>query len=131
MSYCPKCGAEVDEGMSFCPKCGASLKIGQTPTETVPSRPPRRDEKAEKQEKREKEEKSEKTEKHEKHEFGLIGGLVGGLILILLGIMAFLSMSGLLSRGVEWATFLLLIGTVIIVAAIYGAVAAKRRHPDT
>jgi uncharacterized Zn finger protein (UPF0148 family) len=125
---CPKCGAEVNESMSFCPTCGASLKIGQTPAETVPSQPPRRDEKAEKHEK---EEKSEKGEKHEKREFGLIGSLVGGLILILLGIMAFLRMTGLLRRGVEWAAFLLVIGTIIIVVAIYGAVAARRRCPET
>ena len=25
MPYCPKCGAEHDEGASYCPKCGADL----------------------------------------------------------------------------------------------------------
>jgi uncharacterized membrane protein YvbJ len=128
LPYCPKCGAEVDESVSFCPRCGASLKMGQTPAERVPSRPVRRDEKAEKYEK---EEKSEKAEKHEKREFGVIGSLVAGLILILLGILAFLRMSGLLRAGVEWAAFLLVIGTIIIVVAVYGAEAARHRYPET
>jgi uncharacterized membrane protein YvbJ len=128
LPYCPKCGAEVNESLSFCPRCGASLKTGHTPAETVPSRPVRRDEKAEKYEK---EEKSEKAEKHEKREFGVIGSLVFGLILILVGIIAFLSMSGLLHGRVEGAMFLLVIGTMIIVVAIYGATAARYRHPKT
>jgi uncharacterized membrane protein YvbJ len=129
LPYCPKCGAEVDEDVSFCPRCGASLRMGQTSAQTVPSRPVRRDEKAEKHEKQEKSEKSEKAEKHEKSEFGVIGSLVFGLILILLGILAFLRMSGLVHGGVEGATFLLVIGAIIIVVAIYGATAARYRHP--
>jgi uncharacterized membrane protein YvbJ len=134
LPYCPKCGAEVDESLSFCPRCGASLKIGQSPAETVPSRPVRTDEKAEKHEKEEKSEKSEKNEKaekHEKREFGVIGSLVLGLILILLGILAFLRMSGLVHGGVEGAAFLLVVGAMIIVVAIYGATAARYRHPQT
>ena len=131
MPYCPKCGGEVDENMNFCPKCGASLRIGQVPTEAAPARAPQRDEKAEKHEKHEKEEKGEKAEKHEKGEYGLIGPLVGGLILVLIGTMAFLRMSGLLKGETQWAAFLLVIGTIIIVAAIYGATTATRRHPKT
>jgi predicted lipid-binding transport protein (Tim44 family) len=125
---CPKCGAEVNEDMSFCPKCGASLRIGQTPSAAALPRAHARDEKAEKQEK---EEKTEKTEKHEKGEYGLIGPLIGGLILIFLGIMAFLQLSGLLRGQAAGATFLLVIGTIIIVVAIYGAATATRRHPRT
>lgn len=33
MSYCPKCGAEVDKDDSFCPKCGSSLKEAEIKTE--------------------------------------------------------------------------------------------------
>jgi uncharacterized membrane protein YvbJ len=128
LPYCPKCGAEVDESASFCLRCGASLKIGQVSAETVPSRPVRRDEKAEKYEK---EEKSEKAEKHEKREFWVIGSLVTGLILILLGIIAFLRMSGQLRGGAGGAAFLLVVGTIVTVVSIYGVVTARHRYPDT
>jgi len=40
--------------------------------------------------KTEKREKSEKAEKHEKREYGYIGPLIGGLILIAVGLMAYL-----------------------------------------
>lgn len=28
MAFCPKCGAQVEEGTPFCPKCGAALNGG-------------------------------------------------------------------------------------------------------
>lgn len=129
MSYCPKCGAKVREKMAFCPKCGAALKIEQPPTEAAPAPAPYRDEKTEKHEKGEKGEKREKTEKYEKREFGFIGPLIGGLILIVLGLMSYLQVSGLLERQVASAFIIIFIGIIIIVVAIYAAMLAARRHP--
>ena len=36
MSYCPKCGNEVNETMAFCPHCGTALK-GPPTDQTAPS----------------------------------------------------------------------------------------------
>jgi uncharacterized membrane protein YvbJ len=122
MSYCPKCGAEVREEMSFCPKCGAPLKAAPAPAETRPGEY-RRHEKAEKSE------KQEKGEKHEKSEFGFLGPLIGGLILIFLGIAIYIRIAGMHEETIVWASFLLLVGVIIIVAALYGAFVLTRRHP--
>ncbi len=127
MSFCPKCGNKVTEDMVFCPKCGASLKAEQ-PT-AQPARPPTY--RHEKDEKSEKGEKREKSEKREKHEYAFIGPLIGGLILIFLGAMAYLSIANVVQRRVWIALFFILIGIVIIFGAIYGAMLASRRHPKT
>lgn len=123
MSYCPKCGTKVSEEMAFCPKCGAPLKAEKPPTEASPTG--YRSEKAEKAEKHEKQEKGEKTEKHEKREFGFVGSLIGGLILIFFGLMSYLQVTGFLGKEVAGASFLILIGIIIIIGVIYAA----RRHP--
>jgi uncharacterized membrane protein YvbJ len=130
MSFCPKCGDKVTEDMVFCPKCGASLKAEQ-PTAQVARPPTYRHEKDEKSEKGEKREKREKSEKREKHEYAFIGPLIGGLILIFLGVMAYLSIANVVERRVWGALFFILIGIVIIFGAIYGAMLASRRHPKT
>jgi len=124
MSYCPKCGSKIDEEMAFCPKCGAPLKTAQAPT---PPRPTyyHRDEKAEK------DEKNEKQEKHEKHAYGFFGPLVGGLILLFLGLAFYLDITGTVRREVMWAFFFVVIGIIVIIGAIFGAMAASRRHPKT
>lgn len=124
MSYCPKCGTKVSEEMAFCPKCGAPLKAEKPPTEVAPPAEYRR-EKAEKAEKHEKVEKREKTEKYEKREFGVIGPLVGGLILIFLGLMFYLQVTGFLGWEILWAFFFVIVGIIIIIGAVYAA----RRHP--
>jgi len=124
MSYCPKCGAKVDEDMAFCPKCGAPLKVEQPPAEAKPAPAPRRYEKAEK---REKGEKREKTEKHEKREFSFMGPLIGGLILIFLGLMSYLQITHFIGREIAGALFLILIGIIIIVVGLV----AVMRHPKT
>jgi uncharacterized membrane protein YvbJ len=125
MPYCQKCGTEVSEEMTFCPKCGASLKV-EKPVEAAPAPAPKKTEKAEKHEK---EEKREKAEKREKREFGVIGPLIGGLILILLGLMLYLQVTGFLQRGVAGALFLITLGIIVIVAGLYAATTAARRHP--
>jgi cation transport ATPase len=137
MPYCPKCGNQVDENMTFCPRCGAPQKSGAAqaaqpqapPTGPVPTYR-RRDEKSEKNEKNEKNEQREKNEKQEKGEHGFIGWLIGGLVLIIIGIFSLLQASGYL-RGANWAFVLVLIGIVIIIAAVYLASVAKKRSPQT
>ncbi len=133
MSYCPKCGAKVLEEMAYCPKCGAPLKVEKPPTEAAPPARyrPEKAEKGEKAEKREKEEKEEKTEKHEKREFGVIGPLIGGLILIFVGLMFYLAVTGYLRWQTIWPLFLVIIGIIIIIGAVYAAMTATRRNPKT
>jgi cation transport ATPase len=133
MSYCPKCGGEVDETMVFCPRCGASLK--GAPVSPVPPATPHRprDEKAEKnekQEKREKDEDAEKREKNEKGEQGFVGFLIGGLILITLGLFSLLQFTGIYTSGESWAVMLLIIGVIIIIGAIYVVLIARKHSPQ-
>ena len=130
MVYCPKCGNEVDDAMAFCPRCGAPLKAA-APVQAAPA--PQRNEKAEKGEKQEKHEKQEpeKGEKHEKGEYGFVGWLVGGLILILIGFFALLQISNVITSGISWAVILLIIGVLVIVAAVYFAGMARKHSPHT
>ena len=135
MSYCPKCGSKIDEGMSFCPKCGAPVNIAQGPT--APGAPTastrreyrRREKDEEKSEKGEKHEKEEKGEKGEKGEAGFLAPLVGGLILVFLGVVWWLSRTTNFDIRMLWALFLVMIGIVVIIAAIYGAFVLRKRHP--
>jgi Flp pilus assembly protein TadB len=140
MSYCPKCGAKITEEMTFCPNCGASLKAVQPAQAAQPTAPRRekeeKGEKGEKQEKREKEtrdqwEKREKGEMHEKRQYGFAGPLIGGLILIFFGLMLFISLTTSVGWGILWAFFVVVIGIIIIIGAIYAATMASRRHPRT
>jgi hypothetical protein len=130
VSYCPKCGNKIEEGMSFCPKCGAALNV-----ERVTAAPPQVrpapygwDEKTE--EKSEKHEKREKGEKHEKREYGFIGPLIGGVILLFIGMGIYLRLTGY-NSDVVGALFFVFIGVLVIAGGIYGAVVAGRRHPRT
>jgi hypothetical protein len=131
MVYCPKCGNEVDENMTFCPRCGAPLKAAAAPVQAAPA--PQRNEKAEKGEKQEKHEKQEpeKGEKHEKGEYGFVGWLVGGLILILIGFFALLQITNIITSGISWAIVLLIIGAIVIIAAVYFASMARKHSPST
>jgi uncharacterized membrane protein YvbJ len=131
MVYCPKCGNEVDENMTFCPRCGAPLKAAAAPVQAAPA--PQRNEKAEKGEKQEKHEKQEpeKGEKHEKGEYGFVGWLVGGLILILIGFFALLQITNIITSGISWAIVLLIIGAMVIIAAVYFASMARKHSPST
>jgi hypothetical protein len=128
MSFCPKCGNKITEDMVFCPKCGAPLKVEQQAS-AQPSRPPAY--RHEKEEKREKGEKGEKAEKREKHEYAFIGPLIGGLVLIFIGLTAYLSISGMVERRIWGAMLFIIIGLLIIIGAAYGAMLASRRHPRT
>lgn len=129
MSYCPKCGSKVEEGMGFCPKCGAPLNVETVAKVTPETRPAyRRDEKTE--EKSEKHEKNEKSEKHEKNEYGFMGPLIGGVILLFIGAALYLGTTGY-NVAILWALFFVLIGVLIILGGIYGVIMAGRRHPRT
>lgn len=130
MSYCPKCGNKVDDTMVFCPRCGASLKDIPSGQAVPPPQPYPRDEKREKDERNEKQEKHESREKQEKGERGFVGYLIGGLILITIGLFSVLQISNPGMFGAQsWALMLLVIGTIIIIGAIYVAMTARRRSP--
>jgi cation transport ATPase len=139
MPNCPKCGAKVTEAMSFCPSCGSSLKVAQPVVQApapaapapAPTPQPHREEKHEKQEKEEKHEKGEKTEKHEKRQYGPIGPIIAGIVLIALGLIAYLSITLNLPQNLLWAWFFIVVGITIVLAALYAAVMASRRHPPT
>jgi uncharacterized membrane protein YvbJ len=124
--YCPECGKEVSEEEKFCPNCGTNLR-----PERLPARPARAEkmEKREKEEKREKSEKTEKEEKHEKEEVSPVIPLAGGLIIVLIGAMFLLDSAGVLSLQEIWPYFVVIVGLIIIIAAIYGGMIAYKRSP--
>ncbi len=136
MSYCPKCGNEVNENMVFCISCGASLKTSSSDqprqSSPTPAQPINRsDERSEKNEKQEQQHPT-KGEKHTKGEAGFIVYLIGGLILITVGLFSVLEISGYFNSadsGQSWAIMLLIIGVIIIVGAIYVFVFARKHSP--
>jgi len=138
MPNCQKCGTKVTEAMNFCANCGTNLKPTPQPVQAAtPSPPPAPapmpawQEKHEKHEKEEKHEKTEKTEKHEKRQYGPIGPIIGGIILIVLGVFFYLMMTMQIDPRMAWALFFIVIGIAIILAVIFGAGMASRRHPPT
>lgn len=122
MPYCPRCGKEVAQDTKFCHNCGADLRPGGRPTADAGVG------RAEKSEKEEKGEKSEKEEKHEK-EGSPIGALVGGLILIFIGVTFYLTTTSVISVREAWPYFLVFLGLVIIIIAVYVLVTAPKRNP--
>jgi len=130
MPFCHKCGSEIKEEDSFCPQCGATLKAGiPRPPERYRSEKAEKQEKSEKHEKEEKMEKGEQPEKYEKKEFGILGPLIGGVILILVGFMIYLTVTGILEMRSIFPIFLIIIGGIIIIGVAIGAVVAGRRSP--
>ena len=118
MPYCPKCGNEVTGEMQYCPKCGASLRAQAVTRETH-----------EKHEKQEKQEKGEKAEKHEKGETSSYWALIAGLIILAIGAVSLTATFFDIRDPWRGAFFLVAIGIVIIIVAIYGTVTASRRSP--
>lgn len=132
MPYCPKCGLEVKEEMTFCPRCGASLKTKESmPAEQYKGEKTEKQEKQEKQEKNEKNEKGEQQEKYEKQQYGILGPLVGGLILILVGVMFYLSLIGVFTLSSIFPFVLIIIGAIVILGVLIGSLMAKGRNPET
>jgi len=116
--------------MTFCPRCGAPLKV-EAQAQAAPAATQQRKEMAEKGEKQEKQE-PEKGEKHEKGRFGFVGFLIAGVVLVLLGIVAYYDVTvGLPSSQLTGPVMLLIIGIVIIIVGIYVTTMAKRRNPQT
>jgi uncharacterized membrane protein YvbJ len=130
MLYCPKCGFEVSEDMTFCPQCGATLKVTEArPPERYRSEKTEKEEKHDSHEKEEKMEKGEKTEKYEKQEYSVLGSLFGGFILIIVGIMFYLTVTGVLNLSSIFPFFLIIIGAIVILGVLIGALSARRKHP--
>ena len=145
MPNCPKCGNEVTDEMDFCPKCGTALKVtsaqdfeksakefgermaqkgrefGERMSERARLRAERREERYE---------KYEKSEVHEKHEFVFVGPLIGGIILIFIGLLIYLQVTGALNVVFIGALFIIVIGVLIIAAGIFAATMMRRRHPS-
>ena len=136
MTYCHKCGSEIKEENSFCLQCGADLKAGE-PRASMSHMPPKRyrSEKTEKQEKTEKNEKEEKMEKggqqekYEKQEFVILGPLIGGVILIIVGFILYLTVSGVINLRSLFPVFLIIIGAIVIFGVIIGVIIAKGKNP--
>ncbi len=86
-AFCPKCGAPRDAEAAFCSKCGTSFTPSAgTSVSPMDWREQKRQWKAQRRS-----EKSEKGEKHEKGGHGsLVGPIIGGGVLILIGILAYL-----------------------------------------
>ncbi len=124
MSYCPKCGNKVEETMVFCPHCGTSLKGAATSSQAEPAQ-------SSKNEKEEKNQNPEKSEKHEKGEYSFIGYLVGGSILITIAVFALLDLTHPSNSAQDLAAMLLIIGVIIIIAAVFVAFTIWKRGPST
>jgi hypothetical protein len=90
-----------------------------------------RNEKAEKGEKQEKNQhqQPEKGEKHEKGEFGFVGFLIAGLVVVVIGVVAFLRVTGAIAGGWESPLTLLVIGFAIIIVGLYVAMARRHNPP--
>ena len=135
MPECKNCGAKVREDMSFCPNCGAPLRQAPAPQPSAsaqaPAPPPSPPIKYEKEEKHE---KGEKGEKHEKGGYGWLGPLIGGVILIIIGLVSYLELTNVLTpltRQMLWAFFIIIVGVLLLLGAIYAMSTARRRYPRT
>lgn len=136
LPYCHKCGSEIKEEASFCPQCGVGLKAGipqpSTSSDYFRNEKGEKQEKNEKNEKNEKEEKMEKgeqQEKYEKKEYDILGPLIGGIILIFVGFMFYLAVTGMFSFSSIFPIFLIIIGAIIILGVAIGALIANKRNP--
>ena len=134
MPHCPKCGSEVSQEMAFCPKCGAPLTTQRREDWREELRARREEWRQQRREWRrqrsevEKSEKGEEWEKTEARHYMFSGPLIGGLVLVILGIMFYFFITNGLGLEMLAALFFVLIGVVVIVAAVYGAVVLERRH---
>jgi uncharacterized membrane protein YvbJ len=135
LPYCPRCGTETSEEMTFCPKCGQSLKAQQVSAWREQWRESRREWRERRRELREQrkdtqdhyyEENWEKTER----ERGVIEPLIGGVFLIFLGLLFYYTITGTLTGDVLLASFLTVIGLIVIGIATYRA-ATLRRQPNS
>ena len=130
MPYCRKCGSEVDEEMTFCSQCGTAINVTETAsTERYISEKAEKQEKQEKNEKEEKMEKGEQQEKYETQQLGILGPLIGGFILIIVGFMFYLAVSGAINIRSIFPFFLIIIGGIVILGVAIGTVMARKKNP--
>ncbi|MCW4034713.1 MAG: zinc-ribbon domain-containing protein [Candidatus Bathyarchaeota archaeon] len=130
MPYCRKCGSELNEEIAFCPKCGTAVKPTETATpQTYTHEKGEKQEKNEKTEKQEKMEKNEQQEKYEQQPFSIVGSLFGGFILIFVGVMFYLAVTGSIEFSAIFPFFLIIIGVIVILGIAVGAVMAKKKNP--
>ena len=103
--------------MDFCPRCGTQLKDAP-PKEAVPD-----------QKQQEQEQKiPAKTAKVEKAAESFVKYLVTGVILVTIGVFALLQLSNpMLNLTQNLTIMLIIIGVIIIVSAVYVAMAGH--HP--
>lgn len=127
MPKCSRCGADLPEGAVVCSNCGMTLESPPPPPPGPISR--ERSERYEKGEKGEKGEKHEKEEKGEKHEVDRFGPIVGGLILILLGSLFYLSMTNVISWSRFGGYFMIGIGLILIIWAVMRYVSMAFKGP--
>jgi zinc-ribbon domain len=116
--FCSRCGSQIPAGAAFCPSCGLAASAAPTGQPEASAGPagqyPRR-----RHEKQEKQEKGEKGEKNEKGRGGdLTGAVTGGMILIWLGVIFFLSQNNYISSSNWWAYFLMGIGAILILQGV-------------
>jgi len=113
--------------MTFCPNCGASLKAQAAwqPGTGATSAPPYYY-----RHRHEKEEKNEKQEKHEKQGGSYGGMLIAGLVVLFIGVLAYVNATtGFLNGPQASAAVLVIIGVIILFAALYYTSVARRRNP--
>lgn len=70
-----------------------------------------------------------KSQKHEKGEYGFVGFLIGGLVLIIIGLFSLLRFTGIFTSVHSVAIMFLVIGVIIIIAAVYLTIVARKRFP--
>ncbi len=118
MSYCPKCGDVIDGTIVFCPKCGTTLKDAAPIQEASASG---------EQEKTEKQESPAVVDIQEKNQYDFVKYLASGLIIIVLGVFAILDLTiHNFDTGQAIPIALILIGIIIIIAAIYVTVPTRK-----
>ena len=83
----------------------------------------------EKHEKQEKHEKEEKAEKHEKGETSRFWALLVGLIIVVIGATSLVTTFFNLPDAWRGAFFLVAVGALIIIFAIYGVAKTSQRSP--
>jgi uncharacterized membrane protein YvbJ len=113
MVYCHNCGTKNEDDAEFCSKCGEPLKDVRDYDDERYHRRHHRD---------------DRYYRQRQECFGLphgniIGPLIGGIILILIGVSAF---TGFEIWQYFWQVIVIILGVLIIVGAIYGAMKRKK-----
>jgi uncharacterized membrane protein YvbJ len=102
MVYCHNCGTKNDDDAEFCSKCGTTLKEQDEYTERRRHR---------------NDHYRQRTECFGLPHGNIIGPLIGGIILILIGLS---SIYGWGFWNYLWPAIVIIVGILIIIAAIYG-----------